>query len=68
MDMEYYVYILASKKYGTLYIGVTNDPLRRVHEHREDMISGFTKNMACTSWCGLSGTKISMRQYYARNE
>ena len=43
MDMEYYVYILASKKYGTFYIGVTNDPLRRVHEHREDMISGFTK-------------------------
>ena len=43
MNKEYYVYILASKKYGTLYTGITNDPIRRTSEHRENMINGFTK-------------------------
>ena len=41
--MTYYVYILASKPYGTLYIGVTNDLVRRIHEHRTDASEGFTK-------------------------
>ncbi|VAX23359.1 Excinuclease ABC, C subunit-like [hydrothermal vent metagenome] len=40
---QYYVYILASKKNGTLYIGVTNNLVRRVYEHREGMIDGFIK-------------------------
>ena len=41
--MPYYVYILASGKNGTLYIGVTNDLIRRVHEHRKGQAGGFTK-------------------------
>ena len=41
--MAYYVYILASKKNGTLYVGVTNDVVRRVHEHKEGLAEGFTK-------------------------
>lgn len=38
-----FVYIMASKLYGTLYVGVTSDLIRRISEHREGLIPGFTK-------------------------
>jgi putative endonuclease len=43
LRMSYYVYMLASQPQGTLYVGVTNDRLRRVSEHRDGVIPGFTR-------------------------
>jgi putative endonuclease len=42
-DHNYFVYILASRRNGTLYVGVTNDIVRRTWEHKTDLIEGFTK-------------------------
>lgn len=41
--MQAYVYILASRKNGTLYIGVTSDLIKRIWEHKSDVVDGFTK-------------------------
>jgi putative endonuclease len=43
MSRQYYVYILASKPNGTLYIGMTNNVARRVWQHRQGLVEGFTK-------------------------
>ena len=40
---QYYTYILASRKNGTLYIGVTSDLPKRIYEHKQNLIDGFTK-------------------------
>ena len=42
-DHIYWVYILASQRNGTLYVGVTNHLVRRVQEHREGLVPGFTR-------------------------
>jgi putative endonuclease len=39
----YYVYMLASRRNGTLYVGVSNDVLHRTWQHKNDLVEGFTK-------------------------
>jgi len=43
MSKKAYVYILASKRNGTLYIGMTSILVKRVYEHKCDLVDGFTK-------------------------
>ncbi|UYO45446.1 GIY-YIG nuclease family protein [Rhodopseudomonas palustris] len=42
-----YVYLVASRRNGTLYVGVTSDFPKRVYEHREGLVDGFTKKYGC---------------------
>src|SRR3989344_1343181 len=42
-DQEYFVYIMARGKTGTLYVGMTYDLEKRVYEHKHDLVDGFTK-------------------------
>jgi putative endonuclease len=44
MERHYYVYILASRMYGTLYVGITNNLIRRIWEHKNDVVAGFSKD------------------------
>lgn len=43
MENNYYIYILASRRNGTLYVGMTNNLIRRIHEHKNNLVDGFTK-------------------------
>ncbi len=43
MEKSFYVYILSSKRNGTLYIGVTSDLIKRIWEHKNKLVEGFTE-------------------------
>jgi len=47
-DKQYYVYILANKSNKVLYIGMTNDLARRIYEHKNKLVEGFTKKYNLT--------------------
>ena len=47
MDKPGYVYIMASRRNGTLYIGVTSDLPARAYQHREGLVAGFTRRYDC---------------------
>ncbi|KTD01779.1 GIY-YIG nuclease family protein [Fluoribacter gormanii] len=42
-EKQYYVNLLASKKYGTLYVGVTSNLAQRIYQHQKGLLQGFTK-------------------------
>ena len=48
MDKEYYVYILASKRNGTQYIGITSNLIKRIWEHKEKKVKGFSEKYNVT--------------------
>jgi putative endonuclease len=48
MSDRYFVYILATQRNGTLYVGVTNDLVRRVSEHKAKLVPGFTRKYGVT--------------------
>ena len=57
MEKSYYVYIVTNKNNSVLYTGVTNDLKRRVYEHREKLVEGFTRRynvtkLVCFETCG----------------
>ncbi len=58
MDRYPVIYILASSRNGTLYIGVTSDLVARVWQHREHVVEGFTKqhDVAMLVWYEVAGT------------
>jgi putative endonuclease len=53
----FYVYIMASKRYGTLYIGVTSNFVKRMWEHKNELADGFTKKY-----------RVKMLVWYERHE
>jgi predicted GIY-YIG superfamily endonuclease len=56
--MSFYVYILASQRNGTLYVGMTDNLGRRVWQHREGLLPGFTKEYGVNFWSGTSSTNL----------
>ena len=46
MEKQPCVYLLASRRLGTLYVGVTSNLIKRIYEHRNDMTNGFTKRFS----------------------
>jgi putative endonuclease len=59
--MSYYAYIIASRKDGAIYIGVTNDIVRRIYEHRTKAVPGFTSKYSITKlvWFEIYDDPIS---------
>ena len=53
MEKLFFVYILASRRNGTLYVGVTGDLPRRIAEHKAKLVPGFTQNTMSICWSML---------------
>ena len=64
-DVSFYVYIVASGRNGTLYIGMTDDLVRRVWMHREGILPGFTKSTEFGLSFGTSNMKRESRLSHA---
>jgi putative endonuclease len=60
-DVTYYVYMLASKPFGTLYVGMTSDLIGRVYQHRIGALEGFTRkyNVKTLVWFEMHDTALA---------
>jgi predicted GIY-YIG superfamily endonuclease len=63
----YFVYVLASERNGTLYVGVTSDLIKRVQEHREGLVAGFTRKYGVKTLVYWDFITTSTRQSCARS-
>ena len=63
----YWVYILCSKRNGTLYVGVTNNLARRVYEHKHGLVKGFTKKYHINKLVYTEEFHELMKPYMLRN-
>ncbi|MCD6217973.1 GIY-YIG nuclease family protein [bacterium] len=61
---QFYIYILASRERGTLYIGLTSDLIKRVYQHKNGLADGFTKKHSIKG----TGTFICYQGKRCRNE
>ena len=66
-DKHYYVYILTRARNSVFYVGVTNNLVRRVHEHKMELVEGFTKNIILKSWCTMNNMRIFSLLYSEKN-
>ena len=64
---RFFVYIMASKKDGVLYVGVTSGLPKRIWQHRESLIEGFKKNISCAVSSILKSMTMLPQQLHARS-
>ncbi|STO23578.1 GIY-YIG nuclease superfamily protein [Fluoribacter gormanii] len=60
MHKESYIYLLANKHNNVLYTGVTNDLIRRVYEHKNKLVAGFTKKYNVDDWYTMKLVGVSL--------
>jgi predicted GIY-YIG superfamily endonuclease len=65
--MQCHVYMLASARHGTLYVGVTSQLVQRIYQHREGLAPGFTRDHGVKSWSGSKELRPSKRPFRGKS-